>query len=271
MLSTPDFGVHVVACAAERHGRWSTPEASATAGVVLPQRGMFRLLSDGRGQTVDPMTGYLQKPGTEQRFAHPAGGDLCTYITVREPLWDAVVGAEAPAAPVRVDGRVELAHRLLLRTEHDAADAVERLVHTLTAATRPRRPGVLPGHADLADRARQAILAGDPESADLVRLARALSVSPSHLSRTFHGHVGMTVSRYRNRIRISRVLARFEEGETDLARLALAVGFADQAHLSRAVRAELGDSPARVRRLFEPSSQAGITSLLRENAGIVER
>ena len=252
MLSTPDFGVHVVACA-ERHRHWSTPEASGTAGVVLPQRGMFRLLSDGQGQTVDPTTGYLQTPGREQRFAHPAGGDLCTYITVREPLWDAVVGAEAPAAPIHVDGRVELAHRLLLRSEHDAADAVERLVHALTVAARPRWSGVPPGHADLADRARQAILAEDPESADLVRLARALGVSPSHLSRTFRGHVGMTVSRYRNRTRISRVLARFEEGETDLARLALTVGFADQAHLSRAVRVELGDSPARVRRLFRSS------------------
>jgi AraC-like DNA-binding protein len=251
VVSTPDFAVHVVACA-ERHRHWSAPEASVTAGVVLPQRGMFRLLSDGQGQIVDPTTGYLQTPGREQRFAHPAGGDLCTYITVREPLWDAVVGAEAPAAPVRVDGRVELAHRLLLRSEHDAADAVERLVHTLTAATRPRGSCV-PGHADLADRARQAILAGDPESADLVRLARALGVSPSHLSRTFRGHVGMTVSRYRNRVRISRVLARFEEGDTDLARLALTVGFADQSHLSRAVRAELGDSPARVRRLFGSS------------------
>ncbi len=256
VLSTPDFGVHVVACA-ERHQRWSAPELSGTAGIVLPRRGMFRLLSDGQGQTADPTTGYLQTPGREQRFAHPAGGDLCTYITVREPLWEAVVGTEVLAAPVHVDGRVELAHRLLLRTEYDAADAVERLVHTLTAATRPRGPAARPGHADLADRARQAILADDPESADLVRLARALSVSPSHLSRTFHGHVGMTVSRYRNRTRVSRVLARFEEGETDLARLALAVGFADQAHLSRAVRAELGDSPGRLRRLFGSSPDGG--------------
>jgi transcriptional regulator GlxA family with amidase domain len=75
-------------------------------------------------------------------------------------------------------------------------------------------------------------------------------VSPSHLSRTFHGHVGMTISRYRNRVRVSRVLIRVEEGETDLAGLAAAVGFADQAHLSRTVRAEAGRTPSRLRRLF---------------------
>jgi AraC-like DNA-binding protein len=210
---------------------------------------MFRILSDGHRQTVDPTLGYLQAPGREHRFAHPAGGDVCTFITVRERLWDAVVGTET-AASVVVDGRVELAHRLLLRTAYDAADPVERLVHALTAAVRPRRPPAVPGRADLADRAREAILADDPESVDLVRLARALGVSPSHLSRTFHRHVGMTVSRYRNRARVSRVLVRVEEGETDLAGLASAAGFADQAHLARTVRAEIGHSPGRLRRLF---------------------
>ncbi|MCW2941676.1 MAG: hypothetical protein JWN00_4661, partial [Actinomycetia bacterium] len=49
---------------------------------------------------------------------------------------------------------------------------------------------------------------------------------------------------------VSRVLTRIEEGETDLAGLASAVGFADQAHLSRTVRAEVGYSPRRLRDLF---------------------
>ncbi|MCW2915072.1 MAG: hypothetical protein JWN52_3140 [Actinomycetia bacterium] len=207
------------------------------------------MLSDGQRQTVDPTVGYLQTPGREHRFAHPAGGDVCTFIAVREALWLTVIGEQVPTSAVVVDARVELAHRLLLRTMRDAADPVERLVDALTTAVCPR-PARAPGHADLADRAREAILADDPDSADLVRLARTLRVSPAHLSRTFRGHVGMTVSRYRNRVRVSRVLARIEEGETDLAGLAWSVGFADQAHLSRTVRAELGYSPRHLRRLF---------------------
>jgi AraC-like DNA-binding protein len=254
-MSTPDFGVHVVACD-DRHGGWSPPEESGSFGVVLAHRGMFRILVDGHRQTVDPTLGYVQAPGREQRFAHPAGGDVCTYIMVRESLWDAVAGAEARGA-VAVDGRVELAHRLLLRTACDAADPVERLVHTLTAAVRPRSYAVAPGRADLADRAREAILAGRPESADLVHLAKALGVSPAHLSRTFRGHVGVTVSRYRNRVRVSRVLARVEAGETDLAGLASSVGFADQAHLARTVRAELGHPPGRLRELFGAEKRDG--------------
>jgi AraC-like DNA-binding protein len=249
VVSTPDFCVRVVACAASHRG-WSAPEETSSAGIVLAHRGMFRLFSDGHRQTVDPTLGYLQTPGREHRFAHPAGGDVCTFIAVREPLWRTVIGEQVPASAVVVDARMELAHRLLLRTKRDAADPVERLIGALTTAVRPHRPARAPGHADLADRAREAIMADDPDSADLVRLARMLRVSPAHLSRTFRGHVGMTVSRYRNRVRVSRVLTCIEEGETDLAGLASSVGFADQAHLSRTVRAELGYSPSRLRDLF---------------------
>lgn len=60
----------------------------------------------------------------------------------------------------------------------------------------------------------------------------------------------MTLSRYRNRVRVSRVLARIEEGEDDLAGLAVELGFADQAHLTRAVRREVGHPPGRLRELF---------------------
>jgi AraC-like DNA-binding protein len=248
VLETPDFRVCVVTCT-EDHRGWSTPEETGSPGLVLVHRGMFRLLSDGRRQTVDPTLGYLQIPGREQRFAHPAGGDVCTFISVREPLWHAIVDEPPPGSAVAVDGRVELAHRLLLRARLDAADPVERLVHALTASVRPRRPAV-PGHADLAERAREAVLAGEPDSATLVRLARTLGVSPAHLSRTFHSHVGMTLSRYRNRVRVSQVLTHLEEGHTDLAALAASVGFADQSHLTRTLRTELGHPPSHLRHLF---------------------
>ncbi|GIH62322.1 hypothetical protein Msi02_31390 [Microbispora siamensis] len=70
----------------------------------------------------DPTMGYVQRPGGEYAFAHPAGGDVCTFVLVRPSLWHAVVGDEPPHPRVAVDGRVELAHRLLLRTGHDSAD-----------------------------------------------------------------------------------------------------------------------------------------------------
>ena len=45
-------------------------------------------------------------------------------------------------------------------------------------------------------------------------------------------------------------LERLGEGERDLARLAVDTGFADQAHLTRRVRTETGDTPGRLRALL---------------------
>jgi AraC-like DNA-binding protein len=49
------------------------------------------------------------------------------------------------------------------------------------------------------------------------------------------------------RLRARRALERLAGGETDLARLAVDVGFADQSHLCRVIRAETGTTPAALR------------------------
>jgi AraC-like DNA-binding protein len=59
--------------------------------------------------------------------------------------------------------------------------------------------------------------------------ARAVGVSAYHLSRTFRAVTGLTLSRYRIRLRLRRVLERLADGERDLAGLAAEAGFADQA------------------------------------------
>jgi transcriptional regulator GlxA family with amidase domain len=61
-----------------------------------------------------------------------------------------------------------------------------------------------------------------------------VGVSPYRLSRSFHAVVG----------------APLEQGETSLARLAFDLGFADQAHLTRTVRAHLGHTPRELQRLL---------------------
>jgi AraC-like DNA-binding protein len=66
----------------------------------------------------------------------------------------------------------------------------------------------------------------------------------------------MTISRYRNRVRISRALHRIDEGATDLARLAFTLGFSDQAHFTRVMDKELGRTPGRVRALLTSGGQA---------------
>lgn len=254
-MDGPHFEIRAVECRAD-HADWSPAETTPVAEVVIVQRGRFRVQSDGRRMTVDPTTAYLHAPGDETRFAHPAGGDLCTSITLpRGPLTTGLDPTRT--STVRVDARLELAHRVLLRSHRDPDYAAAEAVVDLLQLALRRRPdeSPAPGRYDLADRAREAILADEPSSASLVALAGLLHTSPAHLSRTFRHHAGMSLSRYRNRVRISRALDRMAQGATDLAALAFDLGFSDQAHFTREMHRASGHSPREVRTMLADSAR----------------
>lgn len=272
----PEFAIRVVRCR-DDHTGWSAAEPVAGFGMVLVRTGAFRRTSRVGELLADRTVGYRSVPGDEERFAHPAGGDVCTSIQVTAGLWE---GAAA-GGPVYVDARLELEHRLLLRAarsgdlDHAAAERLVRLLATaasrasgpstgrstvaLPAATRGGPPGAAVPAAAPADRrtveaAREAVTTGHPAAAGLLPLARLLGVSPYRLSRTFQRQVGVPLTRFRNRVRVAEALDRLEQGEPSLARLAADLGFADQAHLTRTVRAHLGHTPAGLRRLLATDS-----------------
>ncbi|MFI9817360.1 helix-turn-helix domain-containing protein [Saccharothrix variisporea] len=275
---TADFGVSAVTCS-DHHTGWSPPEESGSHRIVLVRRGSFRRRARDGVAELDGTAGYVSVPGEEEQFAHPAGGDLCTAVWVAPELWRSVVGEDRPARSVLyVDAAVELAHRRLLAvgrplgparvvddsetgdpdrgvTGGPAVDVAfgmaEALVHLV--ATTQDRP--LPGARDRAavSAARAAIVADHPESRGLVPLARLLGVSPYRLSRAFSQDLGVSLTRFRNRVRVGRAMARIQDGETDLAGLAAELGFADQAHLTRTVRTLVGHTPTALRRLLRPT------------------
>ncbi|MGI5324886.1 helix-turn-helix domain-containing protein [Actinomadura nitritigenes] len=263
LAARPQFAVTSVDCRSD-HVRWSEPEAHGGHRMVLVRRGRFRRWADGAAADLDPTVGYLGAPGAEERFAHPAGGDACTSVSftpwLGEELTDGATGqgtrghsAAGHGATVYVDARVDLAHRrLLAAAEGGDIDyaLVEELLRLVAAAT--GRPAEQPGPADrtLVAAAREAIIAGAPEAAGLCSLARLLDVSPYRLSRAFSRDMGVSLTRYRNRVRVGRAMDRLARGESRLADLAADLGFADQAHLARTVREHLGRTPTALRRLL---------------------
>jgi AraC-like DNA-binding protein len=126
------------------------------------------------------------------------------------------------------------------------------VLRLVTAAT--GRAAEQPGPADrtLVAAAREAIIDSVPEAAGLCPLAGLLKVSPYRLSRAFSREMGISLTRYRNRVRVGRALDRLAEGESSLAVLAAQLGFADQAHLTRTTREHLGHTPVALRRLLAP-------------------
>jgi len=249
----PDLGVWVARCPGG-HASWSAPDVRGDYRLVLVRRGRFRRRVAGSVVDLDPTVAYVGAPGEEESFAHPTGGDVCTSVSMSATLGERLAGA---GRSLYVDARVDLAHRRVL-TSHDDVDygLVEALLGLLATGSPPCRPA----DQALVARAREALAVDDPAAADLLSLAEALGVSPYRLSRAFTRSLGVSLTRYRNRVRVSRALDRLEAGEQSLARLAADLGFADQAHLCRTVRAHVGHPPTVLRRLLSdglPRSAGG--------------
>ncbi|MFS8099877.1 helix-turn-helix domain-containing protein [Lentzea alba] len=246
LAASPEFTVSSVDCHDDHRG-WSAEQPRADVRLVLVRRGGFRRRVRGITTDLDPTVGYLGLPGEEEHFAHPAGGDVCTSISLTPHLWRTMAGdtPRLDGSSLYIDARLDLAHRRLLAHrpalahDHPRATAddeslvglVAAAIHQLVATTTPDTGTA--GDRALVGRAREVI--GNGGGTTLISLADLLGVS---------------LTRYRNRVRVARALDRLEAGEPSLAALAADLGFADQAHLCRTVREHVGHTPTALRRLL---------------------
>jgi AraC-like DNA-binding protein len=242
---------------------WLPTESSSTFRLVFIRRGVFRLRLRGQEIVADAATAYVARAGDEQSIAHRVGARDASTSVALSPALVADFGGEdrsAPSGPLLPSGRVDFAHRVLYARASGGADRfelAERVLRLAADALDPRQhaPSAPSASATacsrkrVVDAAREA-LADDPVSLGLEPLAAKVSVSPAHLSRIFHQETGHTLTRFRNRLRVRLVLDRLEDGETNLARLAADLGFADHAHLTRTVREDIGHPPSVVRTLL---------------------
>jgi AraC-like DNA-binding protein len=228
--------------------RWSPEELVTSASVVLVRRGVFRRRVGGASSLVDVTTGYLQRPGEFQQVAHPAGGDTCTSIGVPDELGDRF----AHAGPLVVSPAADLAHRRLA-TRAAGADVADLAAELLAALLPPSDPAPPLAAVRRVDEVRAAMHL--TPNAALPDLAGRVGWSEWYLSRMFHRVTGTTISTYRRRLRVRAALDALTEGRpgragVGLAAIAARTGFADQAHLTRAMGREIGLPPAAARRLL---------------------
>jgi AraC-like DNA-binding protein len=135
-------------------------------------------------------------------------------------------------------GRVSDADAIARAAEHDAARAGDMLLHMS-----------FPSTCDMAD--WPDLLAHELRSASPVRLAEwALrhDLAPATVSRSFRSAFGVSPKRYRLEQHALAALRLLELGSASIADTAAATGFADQAHLTRTVRALTGRTPRSWRR-----------------------
>ncbi len=258
LISRPDFSIATWSCTGE-HADWSEPERPVDGRFVLVRSGSFHRRGSGGAVEHDATLGYLGAPGAPEHFAHPHGGDACTSLQLTAENWWQLAGEPKRLGPtaVYVDARLELAHRRLLTAGHadpdyQLAEGLVRLVGTAlrSAAQRPIPAGSPARMSErrLVARARDAIRQADDAAGGLFPLAAALGVSPYRLSRSFSNELGVSVTRYRNRVRVGWALDHLHRGESTMADVAASLGFADQAHFCRTVRAHTGWTPTATQR-----------------------
>jgi AraC family transcriptional regulator len=91
-------------------------------------------------------------------------------------------------------------------------------------------------------------LAEDGPEPSVRELAREAGVHPVHVARTFRRFHGVPPGTWRRRLRVRRACALLCSRGVSIAEAAAAAGFADQSHLTRALRSVLGETPAALRR-----------------------
>jgi AraC-like DNA-binding protein len=247
LFSADGINISSVVCDGA-HKTWSAEEELSGYTLVLVRQGSFQRMSDGAEAFAEPLTGYVETPGSVQRICHPAGGDVCTLIGLDErPDFRPYANA------LRVHPTLDVSHRLLLKRIREGVDADElvelavSLVAQVLGSTSWTATATAAEHRTAAQ-VREVIRAR-PELR-LVQLARLMGTSMYRLSRMFKAATGCTVSRYRIQVRTQDAIDRLEQGESDLARLAAETGFADQAHMTRTLRSETELTPGMLRRLL---------------------
>jgi len=130
-------------------------------------------------------------------------------------------------------------------TLHKQSAAVEYFtLLQQTLAPAPTQPHAEP--LQQLSRAADYIAEHCTEALRLEDICQAAELSPSYLIRTFRQHYGMTPHAYLLNRRIQRSQHWLRQG-LDLAEIALAAGFADQAHFQRTFKRQLAATPGQYR------------------------
>ena len=247
-------------------------ERSGAHEVVFTRGGAFVKHVAGREVLADANHVLFFNGEEPYRVTHPLdGGDDCTVFRFATGvLCDALAEHDervrdrpgAPFAHTHGPARpAELMRQHICRAiaRRGGLEADELAVELLGAALdgayavrgeRPRaqRTTTNRAHRETA-RATQAVLNERfTEAMGLAEIARRVHSSPYHLARLFRRETGCSIHQYRGRLRLAAALERLAEGERDLTRLALGLGYASHAHFTDAFRRAFDITPSDFRR-----------------------
>jgi len=185
-------------------------------------------------------------PSAQDHVLLDSSPDLYLYAIGLDPSYSAQVLTNEPSQPFHVRFTGSELRPIL----NSAADIVERSnvaqggaelwqrVHWLARRAAPRS-----AHAThvLTRRALQFLRVGS--DLPLTRLAENVRAQPAEVSRHFHRDMGVTLVRYRMRLRLLHFIGLVDSRRTDLMSAASSAGFGSYSQCHRTFQAELNCSP----------------------------
>jgi AraC family transcriptional regulator len=237
-----------------RLGRAGTPDTySPDRQVLLTRSGRFRWRVGRDEQVVDPNRIMFVEAGEVSRDLEAGAGEVtCLLIT---PSAATATALWPPGARGPFGRRTALAStalqaafaRLPLHDQREPAaweEAAIGLIARATADAGERQPAS-PAAARLARRAKE-VLSASGAIVPLTAVARHLGVSPAYLTDAFRRAEGISLVRYQMKLRLMKALVELPHA-SDVARLALELGFSSHSHFSTAFRAATGMTPSQYR------------------------
>jgi AraC-like DNA-binding protein len=197
-------------------------------------------------------------PSAQDHVLLEASSDLYLYAVGLDPHYSAQVLGNEPSFPLHV----HLADSELGLVLNRAADIVDRpfaeqlgaelwqRLHWLARRATPRSDNA----THVLTRRTLQLLRAAPDLT-LTELATTLRAHPTEISRHFHRDVGLTLVRYRTRLKLLRVIHLVDSSGSELMRAASAAGFGSYSQCHRAFQAELRCSP---RQFFLPGFRDGM-------------
>ena len=197
----------------------------------------------------------LLRPGRREHFRFtPDAPTHHGWCAVSPALVDAALADEIERRPPVVPFSAQLAAlaRLGLSVGSPRSEAADRLVTQLgkTALLEflATAEGLSPALPPALQRACAHIDARHALATDLARLAAVACVTPAHLIRLFHRHLGITPMRYLWRARVEAATRLLRETGLSIGEIAARTGFQNPFHLSKLVKKSCGVSPRELRR-----------------------
>lgn len=215
-------------------GEGCKPHRHGGAQVSLVLAGGYREDSDAGEVVVDGAALSAKPAGFEHENLFGETGALILAVNLPQA---------APFASYRVARGIAGGAAALAGASRTGVGAVAALAMHL-----PLADGKLPVRDDGLDDVRRRLAADD--RARSKALARTLGLHPVQFARQFREAFGEAPRTVRLWGRTSRAIDRIVRTAMPLAELACAEGFADQAHMTRAVKQATGFAPARLRRLL---------------------